>query len=58
MNNKNIDKLITEALAIEAEAAQKAGAVGYMARVLTQATMPHKKVIGNEFERSNGLFTL
>lgn len=58
MNNKNLNKFITEALAIEAEAAKEAGAIGYMARVLTQATMPHKKVIGSEFERFNGLFTL
>lgn len=58
MNGKNLDKLITEALIIEAESAKEAGAVGYMARVLTQATMPHKMVMGNEFTRSNGFFTL
>ena len=58
MNNKNLDKLITESLAIEAQSAKEAGAIGYMARVLTQATIPHKKVISNEFERSNGIFTL
>lgn len=58
MNNKNLDKLITEALAIEAEDAKEAGAIGYMARALTQATLPHSKQDGNEFTRQNGLFTL
>lgn len=58
MNNRNIDKLITQALAIEAQEAAEAGALGYMARALTQATMPHKKAPGNEFTRTNGFFSL
>ena len=58
MNNKNLDKLITEVLEIEAEAAKEAGALGYMARALVQATLPHSKVKGHEFKRTNGLFKL
>lgn len=58
MNKKNLDNLITEALAMEAEEAEQAGAIGYMARTLTQATMPHRNVMGSVFERENGLFTL
>lgn len=58
MNQRNINKLITEALAIEAEEAKQAGTVGFMARALTQATMPHKATPGNEFTRRNGLFSL
>ena len=58
MNIDNINKLITEAFAIEAEEAKEAGALGYMARALTQATMPHRNVGGNEFTRENGAFTL
>jgi hypothetical protein len=58
VDRKNLDKLINEALTIEAEEAQKAGAVGFMARALTQATMPHKATPGNEFVRRNGCFTL
>jgi len=54
----DIDKLIRESLAIEAQEAQEAGAVGFMARVLTQATMPHKATQGNEFKRQNGTFSL
>jgi hypothetical protein len=58
MNQKNIEKLVSEVLAIEAETAKQAGALGYMARAMVQATMPHSKVNGNEFFRTNGLFTL
>ena len=54
----NVSKLVDEALAIETQAAKEAGALGYMARVLVQATMPHKSVPGTEFKRSNGAFTL
>jgi hypothetical protein len=53
-----VENLITETLAIEAESAQNAGALGFMARAMVQATLPHKKVEGNEFERRNGAFTL
>lgn len=53
-----IERLITEALAIEAESAQEAGALGFMARAMVQATLPHRKVAGNEFERRNGAYTL
>ena len=54
----DLDKLIRESLAIEAQEAQEAGAVGFMARTLTQATMPHRKSMGNEFSRRNGAFEL
>lgn len=58
MNNYNLDKLISEALAIEAEEAREAGALGYMARALVQATMPHSKIDSHEFKRRNGVFKL
>ena len=53
-----LNKIIDEALAIEAEEARKAGALGFMARSLVQATLPHTQVDGNEFRRTNGAFTL
>ena len=53
-----IEKLIADSLAIEAEAAQEAGALGFMARALVQATLPHKRVEGSEFTRRNGAYTL
>lgn len=58
MKDKNINKLITEVLAIEEREAKEAGALGFMARALVQATLPHKKPVGNEFIRKNGSFTL
>ena len=53
-----VSKLVAEALEIETQAAKDAGSLGYMARVLVQATMPHKSAPGVEFKRSNGAFTL
>lgn len=58
MNKQNVEKLIQLALAVELEQAKRAGMLGYMARALTQATLPHSKVTGNEFKRINGLFKL
>ena len=58
MNQTQLDRLITDALAIEAQDAKDAGALGYMARALVQATLPHSKPESNEFERRNGAFTL
>ena len=54
MPNKAIDKLITEALAIEAEEAKEAGKIGFMARGLVQATMPHKRTPDLVHQRVNG----
>lgn len=54
----SVERLINDALAIESESALEAGALGFMARAMVQATLPHKKVDGNEFERKNGNFTL
>jgi len=58
LNEFQLTALINEALAIEAQAAYDAGAIGYMARALTQATIPHSKKEGTEFVRKNGNFTL
>jgi hypothetical protein len=55
---ESLDKLITQSLAIEAQEAKAAGALGYMARALTQATMPHAPSEATEFVRRNGAFTL
>ena len=58
MSHNDLEKLTIEALAIEAEQAKQAGALGYMARALTMATLPHKETPGNEFTRENGFFSL
>lgn len=59
-DNKNtkLDALINQALAIEDEQAQDAGALGFMARAMVQATLPHREVAGNEFTRVNGNYSL
>lgn len=54
----NISRLVTQALTIEAEEAKKAGAMGFMARALTQATMPHRRIDDPFFRRENGAFSL
>lgn len=53
-----LDRIVAEALAIEEEGAKEAGALGYMARALVQATMPHKAVAGHYFVRKNGNFSM
>jgi hypothetical protein len=59
MNGKNLEKLISEAIAIEAEDAKEAGTLGYMARALVQATMPHKNPKSAEaWGRRNGNFSM
>jgi len=55
---ENLNALINRALAIETEEAQDAGALGFMARAMTLASLPHSRVDGNEFERRNGAFSL
>ena len=58
LSPQTIDSLINQALAIEDDDAQETGALGFMARAMVQATLPHRAVTGNEFERRNGSFTL
>lgn len=58
MNRKNVEKFLDAAAAIEAEHVREAGEIGYMARVLTQATLPHKATPDSTFTRRNGLFSL
>lgn len=54
----NLDAQTADALAKETEAAKEAGALGFMARAMVQATLPHKKVDGGEFMRRNGDYYL
>jgi hypothetical protein len=58
MEHKYDQKNISEALIIEAEELTKAGKVGYMARVVVQATLPHKETAGITFQRTNGNYKL
>lgn len=58
VSRQSHDRLITDALAIEAQDARDAGALGYTARALVQATLRHSRPEGHEFERRNGAFNL
>ncbi len=49
---------LERALAIDAQSASSAGVLGFMARTLVQATLPHRDPKSNEFTRVNGQFTL
>lgn len=51
-------RLIEESLLIEQQDAIDAGSIGYMARVLTQATLPHRDPKADVFRRSNGALTV
>lgn len=53
-----VREAIDTSFAIEAEDAKSAGALGYMARALVQATMPYKDPKQPMFVRRNGDFTL
>ena len=48
MNRKSVEKFLDEVAAIETEDAKKAGAIGFMARVMAQATLPHRAAAGGE----------
>jgi len=50
--------LIRQALSLDQEDAYAAGEVGFLARALVQATLPHSDPKANEFVRRNGHFTL
>jgi hypothetical protein len=50
--------LIRQALLLDQEDAFAAGEVGFLARALVQATLPHSDPKTNEFVRRNGHFTL
>jgi len=50
----SLDRIAAEALAIEREDAKEAGALGYMAQLMVQATMPHSDPKATEFRRENG----
>lgn len=53
-----IREVIETHLAIEAEDAKKAGALGFMTRAMVLASMPYKDPKTDSFTRRNGQFTL
>lgn len=55
---RRFGSLIGQALSLDQEDAYAAGEVGFLARALVQATLPHSDPKNNEFVRHNGHFTL
>lgn len=51
-------RLIEAGAAIELDEARRAGFLGFMARVMAQASLPHSAVEGAEYRRINGDFVL
>lgn len=52
------ERIVREALAIEQASAKESGNLGYLARILVQATMPHAKLTATEYQRTNGDLTI
>ena len=55
---RRLSSLISQALSFDDADAYAAGEVGFMARALVQATMPHSDPKTNEFVRHNGHYSL
>jgi hypothetical protein len=58
MASKQLQLLLNASLAIEAEDAKEAGSLGFMARGLVQATMPHRDTGELHHKRVNGNYSL
>lgn len=58
LSEETFNRLFTEALSINERDALSDGSLGFMARAMVQATLPHSEVDGAVYTRSNGEFTL
>lgn len=54
----HLSEIAAEVFAAEVEMARRTENLGYMARVMTQVTLPHSKPTVNEYTRRNGKLTL
>ena len=58
MISPNLLKMIDNSLSIREKSAREAGELGFMAKLLIQATLPHRDPKTTYFERKNGNYTL
>jgi hypothetical protein len=58
LSSKHTVDLVRASAEIIGADPRDAGEVGFMARLLVQATLPHSRPTTREFERSNGLLTI
>ena len=57
-SSNKVANLLGTAIAIQEEDAAAVGQIGYMARAMIWASLPHKKVEGAEYKRDNGLASI
>ena len=57
-SSNKVANLLGTAIAIQEEDAAAAGQIGYMARAMIWASLPHKKIEGAEYKRDNGLASI
>ena len=57
-SSAKVSDLLATALAIQEQDAAAAGQIGYMARAMIWASMPHKKVDGAHYKRDNDLASI
>lgn len=57
-SSEKVSDLLATALAIQEQDAAAAGQIGYMARAMIWASMPHKKVDGAHYKRDNGVASI
>ena len=55
---RRANKAVDQILAIQGQSAQEADELGFIARLLIQATMPHRKPVGHEWSRTNGRLSM
>ena len=53
-----VSELFSDYLSGEVDQARRAGEIGYMARTLVLATLPHRRTVETSFVRTNGAFRL
>ena len=58
MEKSEIERIVRQAMEIEHQEAEEAGALAFFARILVLATMPHSRPKDPIFERQNGKFRM
>ena len=57
-SSSKVTDLLATAIAIQEQDAAAAGQIGYMARAMIWASMPHRKIDGAHYKRDNGLASI
>lgn len=57
-SSSKVTDLLATAIAVQEQDAAAAGQIGYMARAMIWASMPHRKIDGAHYKRDNGLASI